>query len=69
MAIPVVTTIVQSKINERLIHSPLMTFLNANEVLYERKFGFRHNHSTTHALSVITEKLDKLVTQEILLVG
>ena len=39
-----------SKIIERLIHSRLMTFLNANEILYERKFRFRHNHSTTHAL-------------------
>ena len=34
-----------------------MTFLNANEILYERQFGFRHNHSTTHALSAITEKI------------
>ena len=34
-----------------------MTFLNANEILFERQFGFRHNHSTTHALSAITEKI------------
>ena len=34
-----------------------MTFLNTNDVLYERQFGFRHNHSTTHALSAITEKI------------
>ena len=34
-----------------------MTFLNANEILYERQFGFRHNNSTTHALSAITEKI------------
>ena len=33
-----------------------MTFLNSNDVLYERQFGFRHNHSTPHALSGITEK-------------
>ena len=46
-----------SKIIERLIHSRLMTFLNANEILYKRQFGFRHNHSTTHALSAITEKI------------
>ena len=46
-----------SKITERLIHSCLMTFLNTNEILYERQFGFRHNHSTTHALSAITEKI------------
>ena len=34
-----------------------MMFLNANEVLCERQFGFRHNNSTTHALSAITEKI------------
>ena len=25
-------------------------------ILYERQFGFRHNHSTPHALLEITEK-------------
>ena len=45
-----------SKIIERLIHSRLMTFLNANEILHERQLGFRHNHSTTRAPSAITEK-------------
>ena len=39
-----------NKIIERLIHSCLMTFLNANDILYERQFGFRHNHSTPHML-------------------
>ena len=34
-----------------------MTFLNANEIIYEWQFGFRHNHSTAHALSAITEKI------------
>ena len=28
-----------SKINERFIHSRIMTFLNANEILYERRYG------------------------------
>ena len=34
-----------------------MTFLNANETLYDRHFGFRHNHSITYALWAITEKI------------
>ena len=47
-----------SKIIERLIPSRLMRYLNSNDVLYERQFGFKHNHySTTHALSAITEKI------------
>ena len=32
-------------------------FLNKNNVLYERQFGFHPNHSTTHALLEITEKI------------
>ena len=39
-----------SKTIEKLIHSRLVTFLNINDILYERLFGCRHNHSTTHAL-------------------
>ena len=31
--------------------------LNKNNVLYGRQFGFRPNHSTTHALLEITEKI------------
>ena len=31
-------------------------FLNKHNILYERQFGFQHNHSTTHALLEITEK-------------
>ena len=37
-----------------------MTFLNTNEILYERQFGFRHIRSTTHVLSVITENIRKV---------
>ena len=34
-----------------------MMFLNANDILHERQFGFAHNQSTTHAFSAITEKI------------
>ena len=45
-----------SKIIEKLIHACLTMFLNKRNILYERQFGFRHNHSTTHALLEISEK-------------
>ena len=32
-------------------------FLNINSILFEKQFGFRHCHSTTHALIEITEKI------------
>ena len=34
-----------------------MTFFKAYKILYERQLGFRYNHSTTHALTVITERI------------
>ena len=32
-------------------------FLNANNIFYKKQFGFRHNHSTTHVLFEIAEKI------------
>ena len=32
-------------------------FFKKSNILYERQFGFRPNHSTTHALLEITEKI------------
>ena len=45
-----------SKIIEKLVHMWLTKFLNKYVILYEKQFGFRNNHSTTHALLEITEK-------------
>ena len=46
-----------SKIIEKLVHLRLTKFLNKYAILYEKQFGFRNNHSTTHALLEITEKI------------
>ena len=35
----------------------LTKFLNKYGILYEKQFRFRNNHSTTHALLEITEKI------------
>ena len=51
-----------SKIFEKLIYSRLHDFLEKNNILYKKQFGFRRNHSTTHALhlaiSSVTKALD-----------
>ena len=51
-----------SKILERLIHKRMYSFLDVNKLIYNKQFGFRSNHSTSHALinttEVIKEKLD-----------
>ena len=46
-----------SKIIEKLVHIQLTKSLNKFGILYEKQFGFRNNHSTTHALLEITEKI------------
>ena len=32
-------------------------FLNSNSILFEKEFGFRHRHFTTHELIEITKKV------------
>ena len=41
---------------ESLMYKRITTFLNQSNVLYNRQFGFRKNHSTIHALLNVTEK-------------
>ena len=38
------------KIFEKLVHSRLVSFLNSNNLLSNKQFGFRKKHSTIHAL-------------------
>ena len=44
-----------SKIFEKLIFNRMSSFLNKNNLIYERQFGFRSKHSTNHALISTTE--------------
>ena len=48
-----------SKLIEKLMYSRLYNFLNTYNCLSNLQFGFRSNHSTSHALISITEKIQK----------
>ena len=37
----------------------LIHFLDANGILSNFQFGFRHKHSTTHAIITLTERISK----------
>ena len=39
------------------MYKRLYNFLNLQNSIYELQFGFRKNHSTTHALISLTEKI------------
>ena len=43
-----------SKIMEKLVHQRFYIFVENNNVLYDKQFGFRNKHSTTHTLIKIT---------------
>ena len=43
------------EILEKLMYKRLCTFLNNNNIIYNLQFGFREQHSTSHALITITE--------------
>ena len=45
-----------SKISEKLIYKRMYSFLDDNNLIYNRQFGFRSNYSTNHALISISIK-------------
>ena len=48
-----------SNIYEKVMANFLTNFLDANDLLYNSQFGFRHNHSTSHAIITLIEKISR----------
>ena len=48
------------KIMEKIMHKKLYHFLEENNILFKKQFGFRKNNSTVYALIEITEKIKKI---------
>ena len=46
-----------SKIIDKLIRKRLNSFLEQNKIFHPSQFGFRDNHSTTHALIEMTDQI------------
>ena len=44
-------------LNIGTIYVPRVFKLNKHSILYEYQFGFRHNHSTTIALTVLIDRI------------
>lgn len=58
---PISLLSVLSKILEKLMYNRLMTFLDNNQILFDRQFGFRSKHSTSHAILLITDRIQKAI--------
>ena len=55
-----------SKIFEKLINKRMIGFFDENDVIYEKQFGFRKQHSTVHALNTaVTQILNSLNNNKI----
>ena len=46
-----------SKILERIMYNRLYNYLNENEILNDKQFGFRTGHSTEHAILELIDQV------------
>ena len=57
------------KIFEKVMYSRLWDFLNKHDIIFDRQFGFRKNHSTNHALLSIVEEIKKKLDRKLFTCG
>ena len=46
-----------------------MQYINSNDILYDKQFGFRKGHSTSHAIITLVEKVSKALDTDKIVVG
>ena len=54
-----------NKILEKLMYKRLITYLEKKNVIFNGQFGFRSNHSTAHAILLITDKIQKAIENKL----
>ena len=62
---PISLLSVFNKLLEKLMYNRLASFLEKNEILFHGQFGFRSNHSTNHAILLITDKIQKAIERKL----
>ena len=50
-----------SKILERIVYNRILSYLNERNILSDSQFGFRKNHSTEYALSILYDRLSNAI--------
>ena len=58
---PISLLLIFDKIIEKLMHKRLYKFLDENNILYDKQYGFRKNNSTIFSLIEITEKIKESI--------
>ena len=54
---------------EKILSNHLLNFIDTNNILYDNQFGFRKNHSTTHAIITLVETVSKALDTGKIVVG
>ena len=57
------------KVFEKVIYSRLYSFFSAQMVIYDKQFGFRSNHSTSHAVNYSIHKILKNLEEKNHVIG
>lgn len=58
-----------SKVYERVIFTRLLNHLNINNILYNKQYGFRKNHSTIHAIIDLLDNISQSIDQNKFTIG
>ena len=61
---PVSTLPIFGKIFEKVIYTRLYSFLSSQKVLYENQYGFRQNHSTSHAINYSVQHITDVLNSK-----
>lgn len=58
-----------SKVFEKLICNHIIDFLDNNDIFYDKQFGFRKAHSTSHAIITLIERVSRALDTGKIVVG
>jgi hypothetical protein len=58
-----------SKILERLMYNRILNFIHKHKILYDYQFGFRGNHSTNMALTILMDKITSAIDNGEFVIG
>jgi hypothetical protein len=66
---PVSTLAVFGKIFEKIIYNRLYSFFQSQKMIYENQYGFRKNHSTSHALNSSVNYIESCLSKKLHVLG
>ena len=66
---PISVLPVFAKVCEMIMENHLLEFLNSNNTLYKLQFGFRKHFSTSYAIILLVEKINKAISSDKYMLG